>query len=283
MSRFTRREFIGAATAASAALMAGPFSVLAAARKKLPVGVQLYSVRDDFSKDVPGVLAGIKKIGYEGVEFAGYANYANNAAGLRKLLDDNGLKACGSHIQGGLPTLQGDGFARETEFNKVIGNDKLIIASGNARSVDDWTRFADSFSAIAEKLKPLQMRIGYHNHTAEFTPVDGQVPEYIFFDKASPDVFVQLDIGHCAHAGGDPVAVIKKYSNRLVSLHVKDWEPATRSDIVGEGIVKWADVLEACASSPTLQWYNIEEESGKFPGLEGIDKDYKNFTKLLAG
>jgi sugar phosphate isomerase/epimerase len=282
MLPLTRRQFIGAGAVGAAALMAGP-SAFGASRKKLPIGVQIYSVRNDFAKDVPGVLAGIRKIGYEGVEFAGYANYGNNAAGLRKLLDDNGLKACGSHIQGGLPALQGDGFARETEFNKIIGNDRLIIASGNARTVDDWSRFADSFSALAEKLKPLQMRIGYHNHTGEFSPVDGRIPEYIFFDKASPDVFVQLDIGHCAHGGGDPVAVIKKYAGRLVSLHVKDWDPATGGDIVGEGIVQWDEVLAACARAPSLQWYNIEEESGKFPGLDGIDKDFKNFTKLLAG
>ncbi len=280
MLPLTRRQFIGAATVGATALAAGP-SALGAARKKLPIGVQLYSVRNDFQKDIPGVLAGIKKIGYEGVEFAGYFSYGNNAAGLRKLLDDNGLKACGTHVQGGLPTLQGNGFARETEFNKIIGNDKLIIASGNARTVDDWSRFADGFSAVAEKLKPLQMRIGYHNHTGEFKAVDGQIPEYVFFDKASPDVFVQLDIGHCAHGGGDPVAVINKYRNRLVSVHVKDWVPATGGDIVGEGIVKWDEVLTACAGAPNLQWYNIEEESGKFPGLEGIDKDFKNFSKLL--
>jgi sugar phosphate isomerase/epimerase len=282
MLPLTRRQFIGASAVGAAVLMAGP-SAFAASRKKLPIGVQLYSVRNDFAKDVPGVLAGIKKIGYEGVEFAGYANYGNNAAGLRKLLDDNGVRACGSHIQGGLPALQGDGFARETDFNKIIGNDKLIIASGNARTADDWSRFADAFSALAEKLKPLQMRIGYHNHTSEFSPVDGRIPEYIFFDKASPDVFVQLDIGHCAHGGGDPVAVIKKYAGRLVSVHVKDWDPATGGDIVGEGIVKWDEVLAACASAPSLQWYNIEEESGKFPGLDGIDKDFKNFGRLLAG
>jgi sugar phosphate isomerase/epimerase len=282
MIPLTRRQFIGASAVGAAALMAGP-SAFGASRKKPPIGVQLYSVRNDFAKDVPGVLAGIKKIGYEGVEFAGYANYGNNAAGLRKLLDDNGLRACGSHIQGGLPALQGDGFARETEFNKILGNDKLIIASGNARTVDDWSRFADGFSALAEKLKPFQMRIGYHNHTGEFLPVDGRIPEYIFFDNASPDVFVQLDIGHCAHGGGDPVAVIRKYAGRLLSVHVKDWVPATGSDIVGEGIVKWDEVLAACAGAPSLQWYNIEEESGKFPGLDGIDKDFKNFTKLLAG
>ena len=282
MSQFTRREFIGTAAAGAAALMAGPSSLLAAGYKKLPIGVQLYSVRSDFNKDVPGVLAGIKKIGYEGVEFAGYANYGTNASGLRKLLDDNGLKACGSHIQnGGLGYLQGAGFQIEVDYNKTIGNDRLIIAMGNARTIDQWTKMADDFSAVAAKLKPLGLRLGYHNHTSEFTAVDGQIPEYVFFDKASPDVFVQLDVGHCLHAGGDPVAVIKKYSSRLVTMHIKDWNAANRGDIVGEGDVKWKDVLDACASAPNLQWYTIEEEVS-MKGLESIDTDIKNWTKILA-
>ena len=281
MSQFTRREFIGTVTAGAAALAVAPSSVLGATRKKLPIGVQLYSVRGDFSKDVPGVLAGIRKIGYDGVEFAGYANYGGNADGLRKLLDDNGLKACGSHIQGGLRTLQGDGFQREVDFNKTIGNDRLIIASSNAKTADDWARLADSFSQIAEKLKPLNMRLGYHNHASEFTPIDGQMPEDIFFGKASPEVFVQLDIGHCAHAGADPTAYLKKYGNRTLSVHVKDWVAETRGDIVGEGIVNWSEVLDACAAASALEWYVIEEESGKFQALDGIDKDFKNFTRLL--
>ena len=280
MSQCTRREFIGAATAGAAALMTTPSSLLAAAYKKCPIGVQLYSVRNDFNKDVPGVLAGIKKIGYEGVEFAGYAG--KTAADLRKMLDDNGLKACGSHIQGGLRVLQEDaGFQKEVDFNKTLGNDKLIIAMGNARTVDDWTKMADNFSAVAAKLKPLNLRLGYHNHTAEFTAVDGQIPEYLFFDKAGPDVFVQLDVGHCVHAGGDPIAVIKKYNSRLVSMHIKDWNPATRGDIVGEGSVKWAEVLAACASCPNLQWYNIEEEV-TMSGLGSIEKCYQNWVKILA-
>ncbi|HEV7926873.1 MAG TPA: sugar phosphate isomerase/epimerase, partial [Verrucomicrobiae bacterium] len=137
------------------------------------------------------------------------------------------------------------------------------------------------FSAVAEKLKPHNMRIGYHNHTAEFQKIDDRAPEFVFFDKASPDVFVQLDIGHCAHGGGDPVAVIKKYGDRLLSVHVKDWVPATGGDIVGEGIVKWPEVLAACAEAKALQWYIIEEESNMFPGLGGIEKDFVNLTKLL--
>jgi sugar phosphate isomerase/epimerase len=250
--------------------------------KKCPVGVQLYSVRNDFNKDVPGTLAGIKKIGYDGVEFAGYAN--KTAAELKKMLDDNGLKAAGSHIQGGLPILQQDaGFQKEVDFNKTLGNDRLIIASGGGGAADQWAKFADDFSAVAAKLKPLGLRIGYHNHTGEFTKFpDGQIPEYVFFDKASPDVFVQLDVGHCVHAGGDPIAVIKKYNSRLVTMHIKDWNAKTHGDIVGEGEVKWKDVLDACATAPNLQWYTIEEEV-TMSGLASIETSFKNWTKILAG
>jgi sugar phosphate isomerase/epimerase len=278
----TRREFISSATLAAAALTAAPSGLMAAATyKKCPIGVQLYSVSSDFNKDVPATLAGLKKIGYDGVEFAGYAG--KTAAEMKKMLDDNGLKAAGSHIQGGLPILQQDaGFQKEVDYNKTIGNDRLIIAMGNARTIDDWTKMADAFSAVSAKLKPLGLRLGYHNHTAEFTPVDGQTPEYVFFDKASPDVFVQLDVGHCFHGGGDPVAVIKKYNSRLVSMHIKDYNPTTRGDIVGEGSVKWADVLDACSTCPNLQWYTIEEEVSR-GGLTSVEKSFKNWVKILAG
>jgi sugar phosphate isomerase/epimerase len=276
----TRREFIGAATVGAATLMAGPTTMLAA-YKKLPIGVQLWSVRAEFAKDVPVTLAGIKKLGFDGVEFAGYANYSMDAAGLRKLLDDTGLKACGSHVQGGLQAVSGDRLEPTIEFNKTIGNDKLIVASMSAKTVDDWQRRADQFNAIAEKLKPHKMRIGYHNHTGEFAKIDGQTPEDIFFGKASHDVFMQLDIGHCFHGGGDPAAYLKKYGDRILSVHAKDWSPST--DIIGEGDVKWDQVLTACAGAKALQWYIVEEESGKFAGLDGIAKDYKNLSKLLHG
>jgi len=282
MSPMTRREFIGSATLAAAALTAAPSGLMAAAAyKKCPIGVQLYSVSSDFNKDVPGTLAGLKKIGYDGVEFAGYAGKA--AAEMKKMLDDNGLKAAGSHIQGGLPRLQQDaGFQSEVDYNKTIGNDRLIIAMGNARTIDDWKKMADAFSAVAAKLKPLGLRLGYHNHTGEFTAVDGQTPEYVFFDQAGPDVFVQLDVGHCLHGGGDPVAVIKKYNSRLVTMHIKDYNPATRGDIVGEGAVKWPDVLDACSTCPNLQWYTIEEEVSR-GGLTSVEKSFKNWVKILAG
>ena len=163
MSQFTRREFIGAA-----GRRGRPLTALDAWCDGQEIAHRcptLFRARC-LPKRRPGTLAGIKKIGYEGVEFAGYAN--QSAGDLRKMLDDNGLKACGSHVQGGLGGLQGDGLQREVDFNQTLGNDKLIIASLNATTADDWRRRADEFSAVAEKLEPFKMRVGYHNHTGEF-------------------------------------------------------------------------------------------------------------------
>jgi sugar phosphate isomerase/epimerase len=283
MTQYNRREFLGAAALSAAALLAVPATVHASARRKIPIGVQLYSVRTDFNNDVPGTLAGIKKIGYDGVEFAGYAGYGDNAKGLRQLLDDNGLKVCGTHMQGALKDVADDQLDKTIEFNEVIGNNKLIVAMLHGLNTpDDWTKQADVFSGIAEKLKPHNMRIGYHNHLQEFTPLsDGRMPEDVFFDKASLDVFAELDIGHCAHAGADPAAVLKRMGSRIINVHVKDWIPETKGDIVGEGIVKWPGVIDACEADDGLQWYIIEEESRKFPKLDGIARDFDNLTKML--
>jgi sugar phosphate isomerase/epimerase len=280
MRAYSRREFIATTVAASAALLAHPSSVVAATRRKIPIGVQLYSVRAVFPGDIPGTLAGIRKIGFEGVEFAGYFSYANDAKGLRKVLDDNGLKCCGTHI--GLPTMQGDALEKTVEFNQILGNTLLVVPSARARTIEDWTRLAGSFSEVAEKLKPHKMRIGYHNHSAEFQAVEGQIPEDVLFGKASPEVFVQLDIGHCARAGADPLAYLKKFAGRVLSTHVKEYSPAKRDAVPGEGVVKWPDLLDACANVAGTEWHIIEEESGAFKGLEGIEKSYQGLMKLLA-
>ena len=114
---YSRREFLRLGLASTAALMAMGIPVLADDKsgakvrrsrrgKKIPVGLQLYSVRTACDKDLPGTLATVKEIGYSGVEFAGY--YGRTATEMRKLLDDNGLKCYGTHT--GLDTLRGDKF-----------------------------------------------------------------------------------------------------------------------------------------------------------------------------
>jgi hypothetical protein len=131
------------------------------ARKKIPIGVQLDSVRKNAHADMAATLAGVKIIGYEAVEFAGYFKFDNDAKELRKLLDDNGLKVCGTHIQ--LAALHGDVLAKTLEFNPVIGNRHQIAA----------------------RLTPLKMNLGYHNHATQFVAFEGQIPWDIFVGKTN--------------------------------------------------------------------------------------------------
>ena len=85
---------------------------------RIPIGLRLYSVREDCAKDLPGTLKAVAEMGYEGVEFAGYYNHT--ATELRKMLDDVGLVCCGTHI--GLDTLQGDALEKTIDFHKTIVN-----------------------------------------------------------------------------------------------------------------------------------------------------------------
>jgi len=278
MSHLSRRELL---RTVSAALGAAPIILRGAARKKIPIGVQLYSVGGPAKADLPGTLAAIKKMGYDGVEFAGY--YNKTAQELRQLLDDNGLKACGTHTA--LTTMVGDQLQPSIEFNQILGNRFLIAPSlpkTNIATLEAWAKTAETFNEIAAKLKPLGMVTGFHNHTVEFQPLEGQVPIEYFCTKTSQDVIVQLDVGHAVHAGADPAAFIRKFPGRSRSVHIKEWTAAKKAYVVGEGDVNWPPVFDACESVGATEWYVIEEETRAFQGTEGIEKSVQSLKKLLA-
>ena len=134
-----RRDFLmaGAATAALAATasLPGNRGLFAQAPAKpnyggktIPFAIQLYTVGGEFRTDPDGTLAKLAALGYKGVEFAGYPQ-GRDAKAVRKMLDDNGLKAVGTHI--GLNTMQGDALKATIEFNQIIGNTRLGVSSTN--------------------------------------------------------------------------------------------------------------------------------------------------------
>ncbi len=278
MSHCSRRELL---RTVSAALGAAPLILHGAARKKIPIGVQLYSVIAPAKADLPGTLAAIRKMGYDGVEFAGY--YGRPAQELKQLLDDAGLRACGTHTA--LATMVGDQLKATIEFNQILGNRFLIAPSlpkANIETLDAWARTADTFNEIAAKLKPLGMATGFHNHTVEFQPLEGQVPLEFFCTRTSQDVIVQLDVGHAVRAGADPAAFMRKFPGRARTVHIKEWNPDKKAYVVGEGIVKWPEVFSACESVGGTEWYVIEEETRAFQGTEGIEKSIQGLRKLLG-
>ncbi len=128
-------------------------------KKKIPIALQLYSVRDDCAKDLPGVLRAVGKMGYQGVEFAGY--HGRKADELCKMLDDNGLRCCGTHT--GLDTLTGDALKSTAEFNATLGNQFLIVPglpAVNTASVQALVDTAKLLTELAEKVRALDLRVG---------------------------------------------------------------------------------------------------------------------------
>lgn len=284
--RSDRREFLKRTTvftaglgAAAAALADGGRLVSDAPRTRPGVALQLYSVRDDCANDFQGTVEAVARMGYEGVEFAGY--YGWSAEDLRKLLDDNGLKAAGTHI--GLDTLLGDELERTVEFNAVIGNSFLIVPGLGGEytgSHEGWLKAAETFNGIAERLKPHKMWTGYHNHMIEFTELGGELPWDTFFKNTTKDVIMQVDIGNAMHGGGDPIPYIARYPGRAWTIHCKEFSAEDKPVVVGEGDVPWPKVFKLCETVGKTQWYVVEQESYAHPPLECVEMCLDYFRKM---
>ena len=245
---------------------------------RIPIALQLYSVREDCAKDLPRTLEAVAKMGYEGVEFAGY--YGWKAEDLRRLLDDLGLKVAGTHI--GLNTLLGDEYERTVEFNKILGNKYLVVPGlppERRSSKEAWIETAKLMDEIAAKLKEEGMKLGYHNHAVEFQPIDDEIPWDIFFTTAK-EVFMQLDIGNAMHGGADPIPYLRKYPGRSLTIHLKEYSSTNPKALIGEGEVNWKEVFELCETVGGTEWYIVEQESYAYPPLECVERCLKNLKAM---
>ena len=246
---------------------------------QIPIGVQLYSVREDAKNDLPGVLEAIGKMGYDGVEFAGF--YGHEAAQIKQWLDDNNLKCCGSHT--GIQTLQGDELQKTIDFNKTLGNPYLIVPGLGreyTESRDAWLKTAQLFNEISEKVRAQDCWIGYHNHHTEFTPLDGELPWDTFFGNTVKDVVMQLDSGNALQGGADIVPFLERYPGRALTVHLKEYDADNDKALIGEGKVRWNEIFDLCERSGNTQWYIVEQESYAFPPMECIDKCLQKLREM---
>jgi sugar phosphate isomerase/epimerase len=238
---------------------------------RIPIALQLYSIRHDCEKDLPGALKAVAGMGYDGVDFAGYYGY--DAPAIRAMLDDLGLKAAGCHT--GIQTLLGDELQKTVEFNHILGN-KFLIVPGlpetYRNSRDAWLKTAGLFNEIAAKLKPEGMFTGYHNHHIEFAPLDGEMPWDTFFGNTVPEVVMQIDLGNALYGGADPVAFLKRYPGRARTVHLKAYSATNDKALIGEDDVNWAEVFRVCDADPVTEWYIVEYESDAYPPLESVDR-----------
>ncbi len=244
----------------------------------IPIGLQLYSIRDDCARDLPGTLEAVAKMGYDGVEFAGY--HGRTAPQLRQMLADCGLKCCGAHI--GLDQLLGESLPRTVEFHRELGNRFLIVPGlpeERTHSHQAWQSTARVFSEIAQQLEPHGLRTGYHNHHVEFISMEGETGFDTFFEGTPSSVVMQLDTGNALHGEADPLACLRRYPGRAVTIHLKEFSAANPLALIGEGDLPWQSIFELCEAGGT-EWYIVEQESYPVSPLECVSRCRLSLKKM---
>ena len=275
MSTLSRRSLFALAAAAIPA---------SAAKKKIPVGLEMYSVRGELQKDLIGSIKAVAKAGYQGMEF--YSPYmqwsTDKAKEVRKLMDDLNVKCYSTH--NGPNSFSGDGMKKAIELNTIIGSKHVIMASaGRVTGLDGWKGIADLLNKGAEGMKSAGLGTGFHNHQLEFKPIDGTRPMEVLAKNTDKSVTLQLDVGTCVEVGLDPVAWINQNPGRIRSMHCKDWSPDKEKGykvLFGEGVAKWKEIFKAAEKVGGVQYYLVEQEGSRFPEFETVEKCLVNFRKI---
>lgn len=267
-------------------LLAFTASAAFAKFKKMPVGLELYSVRDELTRDLTGAVRSVAKMGYDGVEF--YAPYMDwtpdYARQVRKLLDALKIRCFSNHTR---PTgFTPERLPRIIELNQILGSKYIVMSSaGKVDGIDGWKSVADTLNRASAEMKSAGLRAGFHNHKAEFVPINGTRPMEVLARHTDKSVVLQLDIGTCLDAGVNPVDWINQNPGRIVSMHLKDWSPKPELEykaLFGEGAADWKAIFTAAEKSGGIEYYLIEQEGSRLTPFQTAEHCLKTFRKMRA-
>jgi len=261
-----------------------PWALSARDSGSIPVGLELYSVRNELKKDPEATIRAVAQMGYRGVEF--YAPYfewpESQTKQMRKLLDDLGIRCFSTHNDSSYLSKEKIGRARD--MNLILGSKYVVMASSDPKpGLGGWKAVADSLNFAAEQLESSGLKAGYHNHQREFTPVENQRPIEILARNTKPSVMLQLDVGTCLEAGSDPVAWIRANPGRIRSLHLKDWSPDPGKGykvLFGEGAGDWKNIFAAAERTGDAEYYLMEQEGSRYSELDTAQRCLESFRAV---
>jgi sugar phosphate isomerase/epimerase len=285
-------------------------------RVGLPIGLQLYSLGDEPSKDLDGTLTRVAAMGYRDIELPGLLG--KTAAELKAAADKVGLKYSCLHLPAS-PLFGGTGLslsdpaeeiatvARTLGIKNIVMPIQLIpdgfapapgesFQSAIARAMAEaganiWERTAAVLNEKASALKPHGIALGYHNHNIEFAPVGNTTGWEILMREIDPKlVSLEIDIGWIAAAGLDPVAFLKKHKGRVSKLHVKDVKASTKANFalsmdptqIGDGKLDWARILPAAYKAGVRNFYVEQEPPFAMARIDAVKRSYDYLVKLKA-
>ncbi len=246
---------------------------------KHPVALQLYSLREDAAHNFMGVLERTAKLGYQGVEFAGFGGLEGRELKLK--LDELGMEAVGAHI--GFDQLKTDlaGIAR---LSHEVGIPHVVCPApyrGIGDTADSWKEFGRQLNDIGQALAKEGLRFGYHNHSFEFKQYDGAYGLDLLFAETDPEnVFAELDLGWVFHAKVDPISYLEKYADRCPLVHIKDFQDDGKQVEVGTGDLDLTGVLRA-SQTAGVEWLIIETEEYTMPPIDSVRVGLENVLETL--
>ena len=229
-----------------------------------------------------GTVRGVAKMGYQCVEFYSpyydwtteYARQGSRRIGWTRhplLLDSQRFEF-----------LYPAGVGKAIELNKILGTRYIVLAHPGEVKRPGWLQARGGNPEQGQRNHEGQgLHAGYHNHDAEWKPIDGQKPMEVLAAAFDKSIMLQLDVGTCVAAGGDPVAWINRNPGRIRSMHVKDWSPQKQYKVLtGEGIAPWKKMFAAAEKVGGIEYYLIEQEGSDYPEMETAQRCLAAFHKL---
>lgn len=240
-------------------------------------GVQLYTLREALADDLDGTLAAVAEIGYREVEL--FQLHGLSPGELRARLDAVGLRAASSHY--GIGALRDD-LERTVDGALELGQSLMVVPSipAGERSAEGLARVADDLSRVGERARDAGLRVGYHNHDWELTPLPGGTrPIDLLLDRTDPDlVDWQMDIFWTVHGGGDPSAMLARRTGRVTSVHVKDRTANGRMVDVGAGVIDFATILAEAEAQGLMHAFVEHDRPGD--AVESVRRSYAHLRSL---
>ncbi len=239
--------------------------------------IQLYSLREETAQDFAAVLERLGQIGYTGVEFAGYGEFS--APEMRQLLDRNQLRSVGSHVS--LERLR-ENLAEELAYNQVLGTDYIIVPWSDIKTRSEAEVLAAELTLLGQKITSAGFGFAYHNHDHELVLTEGQRLMDILLEKVPSSLMDwEMDLFWGAYAGIDLSATLKRYSNRIRLLHLKqmkDFESKLCVDL-DEGVLDFSQLIQE-AQSIGVKHFILEQEAFAVSPFTSVEKGYRHIMSL---
>ena len=257
-----------------------PFSCKKSIEVKKNIGLQLYSLRDSMDTSPVKTIEEVGKIGYSFVEPAGYGDgkfYGMSPAEFKAEIEKNGMVVISSHTGQPVPdSVRWDSVMAWWDVciaaHAEIGARYIVqpfMDSVGYQSLAGLQRYCDYFNAIGEKCLAQGIRFGYHNHSEEFKPVEGQVIyDYMLQHTDSSKVFFQLDLYWIQEGGANSVEYFNKYPGRFTLWHVKD-----ELEVGASGKMDFKTIFENAAVSG-MKHIIVEQEAFATTPFEGVKQSY---------